>query len=183
MLPSCPGSLQRALWRECPLLCPPGPELSACPGWPSGCLEDLVRPWQLWPHQPIKIPPHSALPTLSSLHPFLPTLLTVPETQETWQKIHQTISGGYFEGSYVGGNYTGFLMIYVIYVLFIKKKKFVYTLPISFSVFRIFCMFPPLSNSAPPHPYGTTYVLPFLPFSTSYLIHFPSIRSPICHLV
>ena len=44
VLPSYPGSLQRALWRECPLLCPLGPELSACPGWPSGCLEDLVRP-------------------------------------------------------------------------------------------------------------------------------------------
>lgn len=143
VLPSCPRSLQQALWRECPLPCPPGPELSACPGWPSGCSEDLARPWQLWPHQPIKTPPHCALPTLSSLHPFLPTLPTVPEMRKTWQNIHQTISSGYFEGSYVGGNYTGFLCS-VIYVLFMKKN-YVYTLPISFSVFSIFRMFPPLS--------------------------------------
>ena len=134
MLPSCPGSLQQALWRERPLLCPRGPEVSACPGWPSGCSEDLARPWQLWPHQPIKIPPHSALPTLSSLHPFLPTLPTVPEKRKTWQNIHQTISSGYFEGSYAGGNYTGFLMLYVIYVLFIKKKTCIYALHLIFCV-------------------------------------------------
>lgn len=165
------------------MLCALEPELSACPGWPSGCSADLARPWQLWPHKPIKIPPHRALPTLSSLHLFLPTLPTVPETRKTWQNIHRTISSGYFEGSYVGGNYTGFLMLYVIYVLFIKEKKYVYMLSILFSVFNIFCMFPPLSNSASRHPYETTYVLPFLPFSTSYWIHFLPLRSLICHPV
>jgi len=74
-------------------------------------------------------------------------------------------------------------MLYVIYVLFIKEKKYVYMLSILFSVFNIFCMFPPLSNSASRHPYETTYVLPFLPFSPSYWIHFLPLRSLICHPV
>ena len=108
--------------------------------------QGALRTWQ-GPGHFGHISPSKFLPTvLSPLSlPFIHSSLhfQLPEMRKTWQNIHQTISSGYFEGSYVGGNYTGFLCS-VIYVLFMKKN-YVYTLPISYSVFSIFRMFPPLS--------------------------------------
>lgn len=103
------GATNRLSERESALCSAPGARaVSTYTGWSSGGSEDLARPWQPRPHLPIKIPPHSAPPSLPSLHLPSPTFISMLETRKTWQNICQTVSSGYFEGRYIGGNYRGF---------------------------------------------------------------------------
>lgn len=138
----------------------PGPELFTCPGWPSGCSEDLARALSSCitsAHQnssPL-CSPHSLFP--SSIPPC--TSSCARNVRKTWQNIHQAISSGYFEGSYVGGNYTGFLCS--CYICSFYEENYVYTLPSHFLCSASSDVSSSV-NSASPHPYETTYVLPFL---------------------